>query len=311
MRLALIVFAVLLLGCVGGPEPTATPQPTATPTATIEPTATPQPNEYSPATIGETIQRGDFEVELISSGPYSHTSPLGERLVNYRVDMKIKNPTSEEHEYNFRYVLFTDEKDYPVRWYSTIDDQGMLAAGGEVEGYVLFEIDDSTGPFQLTVVTLSLSRFDYLDVIGVNELDKPVAGARMYEQTCGTNALGEAHLGDLLGSGACDKVSAARDLYIYPFWVRDGIVNTKLKLKNSNDFGIDVFVVDEIPESFGVKAQELTYSSEPIFLDDYHPAWFVHLSRNEIWKMDINYTIFLETTQVEFMDPPVVLAVVI
>ena len=334
-RLSLLLLVVLLVGCIGlgpaacpedakicpdgstvervGPTcefeecPVATPTPEPTPDIIVTPT--PDLSAYTPSIVGESVERGDFLVGIVSVGKYPHTSPFGEERVDYRVDMNVKNIASTAKEYRLGYHLFTDDEFYPIQWYSTLDDQGFLGVNEEVSGYVIYDIGDELGPFQLYIQSLDVRAFDTVDVIGINELDKPVAGGRMYATTCGANVLGEAHLGSLFGSGACDYVSAARDLYVYPSWVNDGVVIHRLKLKNSAEEGVNVLVIDEIPEYLGVTVHDLAYGKEPIFLDDYHPAWLIHLSRNEIWKIDMNYTIFLDDVQIGELDPPVVLTV--
>ena len=309
MRIVIVLLALLMIGCVGtAPRPTPTTTPTPVPTAT--PTAIPTPTPtYGPATVNETVERGDFLVKVVSIGKYRYVSPFGKNVTDYRVDMRITNTASQPEEYRFVYSLFNNITHFPTRWYSTLDDQGLLPAGGKVEGYVLFDTGNSSGPFKLAVVTLPLTSFDYIDVIGKNELEKPVAGGRMYADTCGTSAPGESYLGKLLGGDPCKNISAARDLYIYPSWHDDHVVILRLKLKNSAEYGANVLIVDEVPKEFGVTAHNLSYSKEPIFLDNYHPAWLVHLSRNEIWKVDMNYSIFLDDNQVGNMPAPVVLGI--
>ncbi len=307
MRIVIVLLALLLLGCVGtAPQPT----PAAAPAPTVAPSVIPTPApSYGPAVVNETVERGDFLVKIISVGKYSYVSPFGKNRTDYRVDMGITNTARQPEEYRFAYLLFNDDRHFPLRWYSTLDDQGLLPAGGETEGYLLFDVGNSTGPFKLVVATLPLSSFDYVDVIGKNELGKPVAGNRMYGNTCGTSTLGEKYLGSLLGGEPCKSISAARDLYVYPSWHDDHVVIVRLKLKNSAEHGANVLVVDEIPKGFGVTAHNISYSKQPIFLDSYHPAWLIHLSRNEIWKTDMNYSIFLDGNQVGNMPAPVVLGI--
>jgi len=67
--------------------------------------------------------------------------------------------------------------------------------------------------------------------------------------------------------------------------------------------------VDEVPASLNVTARDLAYTYAPVFLDDYHPAWFVHLGRNEIWINEMNYSVYMDEVQVQRFTPPEVAAV--
>ena len=320
-KLVLAALIVLLVGCVQ-PEatPTATPVPAGgTPigappspspeaTATPEPTPTPTPDPYQALEFGQTVEKGDFVVTIQSVGRYTYTPPFGDELVDYRVDLSIRNIASSAREYHFNYSLLGDDTTYGLRWHSPLFAKGQLSPGQEIDGYILFDVGEATGPYKLSIPSIHLAYYDE-HVIGGNELEKPVVGAINYDDLCGQSTLGSVFLGSLEGCCSCStKLTAARDWSNYPSWVNDKVIITRLKVKNNGENGATVMIVDEVPERFGVTARDLVYTHEPIFLDDYHPAWLVRLGRNEIWVTQMNYSIYLEQSEVEAMPGPVTLA---
>ncbi|MFC2174997.1 hypothetical protein ACFLQ2_04000 [archaeon] len=296
--------------CVSLNETAPTPEPTPTPTPTPEPTPTPVPDPYHSVEVGQSIEKGDFMVTIVSVGMYNYTSPFGEELRDYRVDLRIRNSADTEEEYRFGYILMGEDVEYDVRWHSTLYEKGLLQPGEVIEGMVLYDVGGEEGPFKLQVKTYSLAEHDYMNVIGKNSIEKPVVGVINYGDVCGESALGEEYLGDLLGTAGCDEISSARDWFNYPSWIEDGVVITRLKAKNHGDEPVTVLIVNEVPDRFGITARDLNYTYEPIFLDDYHPAWFVKLGRNEIWLTQINYSMYLESSEVEAMAAPVVLPLI-
>ncbi|MCK4326888.1 MAG: hypothetical protein KAW41_00245 [Candidatus Diapherotrites archaeon] len=324
-----LALIVLLVGCT---QPEATPAPAATPTPTLtggpsvdgppsssgnesasprenESIPTPTPDPYLSVDVGQVLEKGLFELTIVSVGEYTHTTPFGEEVMDYRVDLGIQNTAGTEEEYWFDYELHGDSGQYPVQWYSPLYAKGVLGAREKLSSSVLYGVGGSKGPFKLLVRSIPLSRNDYMDVIGENELDKPVVGVINYGDTCGESALADDYLGPLAGTGACGGISAARDWFNYPSWIEEGVVITRLKLKNNAEEPATVFVVDEVPARWGVTARDLSYTHEPIFLDDYHPAWFVRLGRNEIWVTQVNFTTYLEQSEIEALPKPVATAV--
>lgn len=320
LAVALLLITFIVAGCVSAPSPASPPvapaieplQPAPEPPKPVieapEPVSPPVAlPKYDSVAFGKVQELGDFNVTIVSVGRFTYKSPFGEELTDQRVDFKVRNNVGSAREFRFGYRLLNDGNEYPMRWYSTVDTQGLLAAGEASEGYALYNIGGAEGPFQVQVRAYSVTENDYVNVVGESTLDNPVAGAVNYANACGGSALGEAYLGALLSEG-CGRVSAARDLAIYPVWVEDGVVITRLKLKNHGEKAASFLVVDEVPEKWG-SARELAYSKEPVFLDDNHVAWLVRLGRNEIWLADVNYTKFIQQTQVESLPSPAVLPV--
>ena len=323
-KLFVLALVVLLVGCTQSdtapnstPEATPTPTPTGvsptgdtpspSPEATPTPEPTPTPGPYQSVEVGQAMQKGDFEVTIVTAGLYTHTGPLGNEVTDYRIDLRIENTGSSDREYYFNYILMGEGAVYHAEWYSTLYNKGLLAPGESDEGLLLFAISGAEPPFQLQVLPVPLSANDYFDVIGENELDKPVVGVINYADACGSSPLASDYLGPL--ASQCTGVSSARDWFNYPSWIDEGTVITRLKVKNNAEEPATVLIVNEVPDRFGLDAHDLVYSYEPIFLDDYHPAWLVKLGSNEIWVTHMNYTIYLEQSEVEAMDPPSIVAV--